>query len=136
MGNSVNLAARLEGVNKMYGTDLIISEMTYNQCATNVVVRELDLIRVVGIFQPVRIYELLSRPGELSADEQKAFSIFAEGLALYRSQQWQAAISKFEMVVTLLTNDGPSKIMISRCRDYLDAPLLENWDGVYIAKTK
>ncbi|MGK5091038.1 adenylate/guanylate cyclase domain-containing protein [Deltaproteobacteria bacterium TL4] len=136
MGNSVNLAARLEGVNKMYGTDLIISEMTYEQCRDAVVTRELDLIRVIGIHKPVRIHELVSRQGELSLHLIKAYGLYAEALEAYRQQRWSDALTTFKQVLAMIPEDGPSKVLIQRCEHYLKEPPAPNWDGVYTATSK
>ncbi|MDH4225319.1 MAG: adenylate/guanylate cyclase domain-containing protein, partial [Deltaproteobacteria bacterium] len=92
MGNAVNLASRLEGANKNYGTHNCMSEMTYEPVKDQIEGREMDLIRVMGISTPVRIYEILSKKGELSESVAQGVSHFEKGLELYRAQQWDKAI--------------------------------------------
>jgi adenylate cyclase len=136
IGDSVNLASRLEGAGKEYGTSIIISEDTYRQAADRVEVRELDLLRVKGKELPVRIYELLSRKGELEEPKQNVRELFAEGLKHYRQQHWSEAISAFQGVLTLASDDGPAKAFIRRCEDFMKTPPPVEWDGVYRLMTK
>lgn len=140
MGNSVNLAARLEGANKNYGTFLCASEFTYEDAREAVEVREIDLIRVVGIQQPVRLYELLAERGKLSAAQLAAQEAFAKGLAQYRAQDWDAAESSFQQVLQAIPEDPPAKTFIDRCQLYRQQPPLpageEEWDGVFVASSK
>lgn len=136
MGNSVNLAARLEGANKNWGTYLCISEMTYEPAKDAIETRELDLIRVVGIQKPVRVYELVARKGELPEERLKAFRIFEKGLQLYRTQKFEDAIKHFQAVMKVIPNDPPSKTFIERCQDFLQSPPPAEWDGVFVATGK
>ncbi|MBF0287817.1 MAG: adenylate/guanylate cyclase domain-containing protein [SAR324 cluster bacterium] len=136
MGNSVNLAARLEGVNKMYQNEILMSEMTYGECKDSIEARELDLIRVIGINEPVRIYEILGRIGEVDSDRKKAFDIYAEGLDLYRQKNWDKAEKSFKGVLERIPDDGPSSVFLSRCEEYRIAPPPQEWDGVYVATSK
>jgi adenylate cyclase len=136
MGNSVNLAARLEGANKNYGSYTCMSEYTYEPAKDAVEVRELDLIRVIGINTPVRLYELVAKKGELSEDQQKGFAYFAKGLELYRKQQWEEAAKYFNAVFKFIPDDPPSKKFIDRCRDFYKNPPPEDWDGVFVAESK
>lgn len=136
IGDAVNLASRLEGANKEYGTNIIISESTYQQAKDFIEVRELDYLRVKGKAIPIRIYELLSEKGGLSSQEQEKVECFAEALALYRKQDWVGAIRRFEAVLQLSPNDGPAKTYIRRCQMLAHETLPENWDGVYVMKTK
>ncbi len=136
MGNSVNLAARLEGVNKVYGMELMMSEMTYKACQDAIEAREIDLIRVVGIRQPVRIYEILGRKGELDPHRKEAFAIFHQGLEAYRGQKWDDAERSFKEVQNRIPEDGPSATFLKRCLEYRQSPPPEDWDGVYVATSK
>jgi adenylate cyclase len=136
IGDSVNLASRLEGVGKEYGTRIIISEDTYRQASDGVEVRELDLIRVKGKEMPVRIYELLARKGKLDETGQKVRDLFDEGLAHYRRQDWSEAISRFQRVLTLTIEDGPAKTFIKRCQEFMQTPPPAAWDGVYRLTSK
>jgi adenylate cyclase len=135
MGDSVNLASRLEGSNREFGTHVIISESTYILVKGNVVAREIDLIRVKGKTQPVKVYELLS----LAADGQQHLDLvtrFERGLEAYRSGEWQAAIDIFHHVLADYPQDGPSQVFIERCLNLLARPPEGLWDGVFIMKTK
>jgi adenylate cyclase len=139
MGNSVNLAARLEGANKNYGTFSMISEMTYEPAKEAIETRELDLIRVIGINTPVRVYELAAKKGELSEERKKAFAYFAKGLELYRAQQWDEAIKYLNAVFKFIPDDPPAKTFIARCEAFKQAPPVkkgEEWDGVFTAESK
>lgn len=136
MGNSVNLAARLEGANKNYGSYDCISEMTYEIVKDKMDVRELDLIRVMGITTPVRIYELIARKGEMKENQKKAFAYFARGLELYREQQWDEAKKYFNAVYKFIPEDPPSTNFIERCNEFKAAPPAKDWDGVFTASSK
>jgi adenylate cyclase len=131
IGDSVNLASRLEGVNKEYGTSTIISEDTYRCVAKDVTARELDCIRVKGKTEPVAIYELASLAGETPRERLCAFDTYAAGLASYRALAWTDAISRFREVLTREPNDVPARTMIERCGYYLEHPPPDDWDRVY-----
>jgi adenylate cyclase len=134
MGDSVNLGSRLEGINKEYGTHIIISEFTREQLSTNMVCRELDLVAVKGKKEPVRIFELMADgpTPELTARINR----YMNGLRLYRAKRFDEAKVVFNEVLERYPDDGPSKIYIRRCDDLLIEPPPEVWDGVYVMKTK
>jgi len=136
MGDSVNLASRLEGANKQYGTGLMISETTYEAAQAEVEVRELDLLQVKGKNVPIKVFELVSRKGKLTDDQKKAFEIYREGLQFYRGRQFKKALSKFEQSEKILPQDGPSETYAGRSRDYIDKPPPKNWDGVFVMTSK
>ncbi|MEE8436042.1 MAG: adenylate/guanylate cyclase domain-containing protein, partial [bacterium] len=136
MGNAVNLAARLEGANKNYGMFNCISEYTYEPAKEAIEVREVDLIRVMGIKTPVRIYELVAEKGQLTEEQTKAFQYFAKGLELYRDQQWDESAKYFNAVNKFLPDDPPSSKYIDRCRDKKANPPPKDWDGVFEATSK
>ena len=135
MGDEVNLASRLEGTNKEFGTHIIISESTYQATSHLVVARELDLIRVKGKMRPVRIYELLAH-----ADQQEQYrdllDRFRQGLGFYRGGDWDSAAGVFEGLVRDYPNDKPSQIFLERCRDLIAQPPEGRWDGVYVMTHK
>jgi adenylate cyclase len=135
MGDSVNLASRLEGINRQFGTSLIVSESTLRLVREQVVARELDLIRVKGKMQPVKVYELLG----LAADAPQysdLVSRFESGLEAYRSGQWRTAIEILEALLRDHPQDGPSQVFIKRCQDLLAQPPEGTWDGVFVMKSK
>jgi adenylate cyclase len=136
MGDSVNLAARLEGVNKQYRTYTMISQFTYEQVKEDIEVRELDLIRVVGKNEPVRIFEVLAKKGELNEEFQKILPIFNEGLDHYRNRRWEEGIQCFERVLAINEDDGPSLTYFERCITFQAQPPADDWDGVFGMTTK
>jgi adenylate cyclase len=135
MGDSVNLASRLEGINKEYGTRIIISEFTFADVKNDFTCREVDWVRVKGKMEPVRIFELIS---EGKADETKTKMLveFQAGFELYHKKDFSAALAKFNHALEILPGDPVSEIYVERCQEYLNEPPVENWDGVYIMKTK
>ncbi len=137
MGDSVNLGSRLEGANKEYGTAIMLSEFTYEKVRGLFPVRELDLLRVVGKEQPVRVYELLGlSDGDVPEQKRKAVEIYLKGLEQYRAKNWDAAIALFKQALEVDSEDGPSQAYIGRCEDFKVLPPPENWDGVFVMKTK
>lgn len=136
MGDSVNLASRLEGLNKEYGTRIVISESTRDQVhGEDLLFRELDLIRVKGKLQPVTIFEVLST--EAAADGGKELvELFGRGRTAYKRQEWRTAKSVFEEILLRWPEDTPAQIFLARCAEYLEAKPANNWDGVYEMKHK
>lgn len=132
MGDNVNLASRLESINKQYGTYLMISESTYAAVKEQMVCRELDQIRVKGKHEPVRIYELLAKKGEETTEMGAKLKTYAEALALYREKKFAEAKVKFES----LSGDAPSEVFAKRCTDFINNPPDEDWDGVWNFEVK
>ena len=135
MGDEVNLGSRLEGVNKEYGTQIIISEATWEYVKDRLATRELDVIRVKGKDHPTRIFEVL---GELPFTPLQAALVqrFAEGLQAYRSRQWKKAICLFEQALREAPDDYPSQLYLQRCQELQTTPPPDDWDGVYTMHTK
>jgi len=136
MGDSVNLASRLEGANKQYGTYLMVSESTYTAAKDEIEVRELDLLRVKGKAKPIKVFELLSKKGELTDSQKRGIDLYNEGFDLYRKRNFKEAQAKFQEVMDHLPNDGPSETYINRAKDYIKTPPPSNWDGVFVMTTK
>lgn len=136
MGDSVNLAARLEGANKQYRTFTMISEDTYEQAREHIEVRELDSIRVVGKNQPVKIFELLGRKGEIDDKIREIRSLFQAGLDHYKKRQWEEGITCFENILNKYDDDGPSLIYFERCITFQNYPPEDDWDGVFALSAK
>jgi adenylate cyclase len=136
MGDGVNLAARLEGVNKQYGTFTMISDFTYEAAKEHIEVRELDLIRVVGKNEPVRIYEVMGKKGEVDKEQLKAARYFSKGLQLYRSQKWVEAAKYFAHSNKMFKKDTASQVFFERCKSFEKNSPGKNWDGVYQMATK
>lgn len=132
IGDHMNLASRLEGANKEYGTYIMISEFTYNQVRERVIVRDLDLIVVKGKSKPVKVFELIGRANEpLPEATRKLVENYQEGIRLYRQQQWAEAIRKFEQALTFSHTDEPSKLYINRAKEMMANPPGPDWDGSY-----
>ncbi|MCS7184897.1 MAG: adenylate/guanylate cyclase domain-containing protein [bacterium] len=128
MGDSVNLASRLEGVNKRYGTRVIISETTYDAIKDGFNIRKLDLVRVKGKEKPVFIYSI-----ELKNIDCKLFN---EAVDLYFKRDFIEAKRLFSDFKQKYPEDEASSIYIERCNYYILNPPSENWDGVYVFETK
>jgi adenylate cyclase len=135
MGDSVNLASRLEGVTKTFGTRAIISESTRAAAGAGVTVRELDMIRVKGKTQPVTIYELLG-PGEERGRWEDLTGRFGEALQCYREGRWAEALDRFERLQRDYPQDGPTRTFIERCTELIAESPAEAWDGVYVMRGK
>jgi len=131
IGDSVNLASRLEGINKIYGTLILISEETYRLAQGDIEARELDMITVAGKNEPVRIYELMSAAGQMGSSRIELSEAFAEGLAAYRRQDWDEAQAHFEACLCVLPNDGPSQVFLDRIDVLRSSPPGPDWDGVW-----
>ena len=137
LGDHVNLGSRLEGLNKVYGTEILIGENTAQLVEQSFLLREIDLVRVVGREQAVRIYELLATSGtSLPSAQEQAFSAYAAGLEAYRQQRWADALGLFEAALALWQGDGPARTMADRCQIYQKTPPPEEWDGVFEALHK
>jgi adenylate cyclase len=136
LGDCVNLASRLEGVNKAYQTLTIVGEDTWTRVQQQFEGRELDWIRVKGKTDPVAIYELLAEAGGLPDQAVRVRDRFAEGLALYRTRKWHAATIAFRAALAIDPEDGPSLVLSDRCVQYATAPPPPGWDGVHMMMTK
>lgn len=134
-GDAVNLAARLEGANKFYGTFSMISESTYNQARDAIEAREMDVIQVVGRKGSVKIFELMSLKGKLPEREKNLIEIYQQGLQSYKKGDWSQAIQAFERCIELNPDDGPSRVLLKRCQELRQSPP-ENWEGVYTLSSK
>jgi adenylate cyclase len=136
IGDAVNLASRLEGLNKEYGTHILISESTQRELHTDkLVLREIDLIRVKGKLQPLTIYEILT-PDLVANNGAELVELFGVAREAYKRHDWLAAISAFEGVLSRWPDDGPARIFLARCVEYLSEAPDANWDGVYVMKHK
>ncbi len=137
LGDQVNLGSRLEGLNKIYGTEILIGENTANLVKDDFILREVDSVRVVGRKQCVRVYELVAdSSAALPKEQEQAFRDYADGYAAYCEQHWDDALDLFRRSLEVWPNDGPSKTMAERCRIYRESPPPEGWDCVYEPVTK
>jgi adenylate cyclase len=137
LGDQVNLGSRLEGLNKVYGTEILVGENTVALVGDAFRVREVDLVRVVGKKQPTRIYELLGHAGDAMPDARGAsLERYAAGLQAYREQNLDAAESLLRACQSLWPGDGPARTLLERCALHRASPPHPDWDGVFEATSK
>jgi len=142
LGDTVNLSSRLEGLNKDYGTHIIVNETTYEGAkGDGFVFRELDLIRVKGKLQPVTIYQLMGQREDLAAEgrgEEVRSQVeqFARARELFRNRKWNDAQRAFQDFLDKWPEDGPSRTYWKRCQEYLFDEPPANWDGVFVMTHK
>jgi adenylate cyclase len=137
LGDHVNLASRLEQINKVYGTLIMISENTARQVTGKFVMRRVDLIKVVGRTQALEIYELVANLDEpLPAEQQRLLDVYAAAFSSYQQRHFGDALQGFEECLAIKPDDGPSKVLSARCRLYCQTPPPDNWDGSFEHLTK
>ena len=124
IGDTVNLASRLEGLNKFYQTIIMASETTAAACGEAVACRELDLVVVKGKEQPVRIFEVVALQEDLTPELAARNREFAQALTQYRQGDFAAAAAGFGTLLEKFPEDGPSQTFLGRCRRFLDDPSL------------
>lgn len=131
MGDAVNLASRLEGLNKQYGTSILVSETVVQNAGQDFVFRLLDKVAVKGKTEAVQIYELLGRQGE-AGEMREIVAAYETAFATYTARDFAGAIT----ILARQLQDGPSAALFRRCQEYLDERPPEDWDGVYVSKIK
>jgi adenylate cyclase len=131
IGDAVNLASRLEGANKTYGTRVLISEATDRLAADAVETRELDTVLVVGKTEPHRIFELLGRKGEVARERLELRDAFIEALVAYRRGAWEDARAGFENCLAIAPCDAPSKVFLNRLARFQTTAPSSDWTGVW-----
>ncbi len=129
IGDAVNLASRLQGLNKFYETSVLVSEQTMLEAGDAVVTRLVDFVAVSGREQPASVYELLGLREELSADEIRMASLHDAAMAHYRARRFVGAADGFRTVIAVRDKDGPARILLKRCLEYIENPPGEDWDG-------
>ena len=135
MGDAVNLASRLEGITKQYGVRIIISEFTYAEVKDSFICREVDMVRVKGKVLPVKIYELIAEQ-KVSSTTEEVLKWFQEGYKHYHTKNWDLALASFGKALSVDPEDTVSKLYVERCEDYQITPPPDDWDGVFVMKTK
>ncbi len=136
IGDTVNLSARLEGVNKAYGTTNIMSEYTWEYVKDDYFFRELDFIRVKGKNKPIRVFTLIDRKDAATESQQAIENMFSKGITAYRNRQWGDAVGLFKQVLELNPDDSPATAYIERCKLLKTTPELVDSQGVFTFKTK
>jgi adenylate cyclase len=132
MGDTINMASRLEGACKHYRVPILVGETTFRMAEDTIMTREVDLIRVVGKSKPERVYQILEEKSQASADEKKNVETFHEALDLYRKKNWDKALNLFKM----MKDDKLSSMYVSRIEDFKRVPPPDDWSGVHDLKQK
>jgi adenylate cyclase len=136
LGDSINLASRLEGLNKQYGTAILISEATYEQVKERMEVRLLDQVAVKGRSEPVHIYELLGEKGCLDTAAAEQVRRYEDAYRKYLERDFAGALQGFRAVLEQNGDDGPSQVFVKRCELYMQTPPGAEWSGVFKATSK
>ena len=131
MGDAVNLAARLEGANKFYSSGTMISDSTYELAKDHIDARELDTVRVIGKKEPITIYQLMDKKGQVTGKRAQMLEHYYKGTAAYKARNYAEAIPHFEKALEIIEDDGPSLTFLERCKDYKENPPADDWDGVF-----
>ncbi len=135
MGDNVNLGSRLEGINKQYGTRIIISEFTQAAIQDKFITREIDWVKVKGKLKPVRIFELMAEKS-VEPKVQEMLKHYNQGFQLYHERKFDFAIKEFEAALAANPEDKVSKLYIHRCEYFISEPPPQDWDGVIEMKEK
>jgi adenylate cyclase len=136
LGDNVNLASRLEGINKLYATNIIVSEYTYVLIKDRFACRKIDIVAVKGKNTGVPIYELVSAKENLQKEKSDFLNLFNEGMDEYLAKNWKKAISIMEKAKSIVPDDYPADKIIGRCKEYIKNPPPADWDGIYVLKEK
>lgn len=136
IGDVVNTASRLEGVNKVFGTGIIVSDETSRLAQHVVETRELDLITVAGKSEPLRVHELICKVGQLTPEAAELRDIFGAGLTAYRDQEWESAERYFKDCLACQPNDSPSQVFLSRVALLKENPPKHDWAGIWNLSVK
>ena len=129
MGDTVNLASRLEAANKVYGSRCLISEDTLAHVKDAIEAREIDRLVVAGQTKQQVVYEIMGKKGELVPNEISLRSHYAAGLAAYRARRWDEARQAFTAAIAAVSGDGPSQTLLQRVEKLQQAPPGADWDG-------
>lgn len=127
MGDTINLASRLEGACKLYQAFILAGEETYRLVRPAIVAREVDIIRVVGREKPVRVYEIIGEEGDVAVSLMERIRLFEEAREFYQRREWDKAVSRLERI----EGDPVAQLYIHRCRTFQLNPPPDDWDGVY-----
>jgi len=131
IGDTVNLASRLEGANNAYETRILVDQGTFQLAQHDVEGREIDFLIVLGKVEPVRVYEIMGLAGGLSAAENELRGFYAEGLAAYRARDWDRSDRCFAQCLTVKPTDGPANVFRRRLQLLRGKSLPADWDGVW-----
>jgi len=136
IGDTVNLASRLEQANKFYGTRILVSDATRQLAGDSLAFREIDSLRVAGKLEPVQVHELLGLASGPNDAARRAIQDYETGLAHYRAQDWDAAEVAFSACLSAMPSDRPAQVMLERIARFRQSPPAAGWDGVWVAGSK
>ena len=136
MGDTVNLAARLEPLNKTYRTAAILGEGTQLQVRDAVETRMLDRVIVAGKTVPTSIFELVGKKGSLTKETVRLVRLYEDALHLHWEKKWERALACLEQVLQVFPKDGPSLLLQARIAAYLEHPPPDTWDGAFVFTEK
>jgi adenylate cyclase len=136
MGDTVNLASRLEGLNKLYGTEILISDPRGEALRDGIVARPVGLVQVKGKRQGVEVWEPLCLASEDDAVARELARLFVDGLGTYLERDFRGAAERYKAALRLRPEDKPAALLLERCREFVRAPPPEEWTGVFVATEK
>jgi adenylate cyclase len=137
IGDGVNLASRLEGANKHYGTEILISELTVRELQGEYLLREVDQIRVKGKLQPIGVFEVFDELDERDHPGlREQLRAFAAARAIYQQRDWSRARAAFDEALSLRPDDRVSRLYLERCAHFTAEPPEDDWDGVFVMREK
>jgi adenylate cyclase len=132
MGDTINMAARLEGACKHYSVPILVGDTTFQMAKDVIAAREVDLIRVVGKSKPERVYQIMEEREKASPDVLGKVTTFHQALDLYRNRGWDDALNLFSNI----KDDKLAAMYVSRIEQFIQNPPPEDWSGVYDLKSK
>jgi adenylate cyclase len=132
VGDATNIASRLEGINKLYGTQIIVSDSVYNNIKDYFVLRLIDRVAIKGKQEHTEIYELIAETrNEISYDIEIYIAIFAKGFSAYRNKNWDEAIQYFKKCLEIYPKDTVAPVFLNRCLHFKTQPPAAGWDGIW-----
>lgn len=136
IGDSVNLASRLEGLTKKYSCQILISQTTYSHVKERITCRLLDYIKVKGKKRPIKIYEVINQTNHADKTTAWIMALTNEAFKLYSTCQFEKAIGIYKQILEIKTDDFLSTLFIQRCQDFIQTPPPPDWDGSYAHESK
>jgi adenylate cyclase len=136
VGDAVNVAARLEGLSKQYGTRIVIGEATRRAAGDAMVYRPLDLVAVKGRDEPLAVYEVVGHAGRVAPEVVRRVARYQEAVLWYRERRWDEAAALLDALAAEAPEDRPIALYRRRCAALLADPPPADWNGVYVARTK
>ena len=140
LGATVNLASRLEGLNKYYGTQLLVSQAVAGAVRECFLLRAVDIVQVKGTSKPVRIYELLAQYGEPylepANDDESYCVLWEQAFGQYLEQRWDQALARFQALSDKRPEDKVARIFVERLSGFKESPPPDTWDGTQVFQMK